>query len=156
MLLLLPTACLALGMPKGMVKMASARMVASPALPVSVPAKLAKQVVRLPSTAPAEAATMMPGIAATGCLALAANDLAARTSLSPLLWAVLLGMGLGNAWPKAWPKAGVAFAKMRLLRAGIILYVPVSRVAQTPDESCPSTLLALSSPPLECPRVDRG
>ena len=45
-----------------------------------------------------------------------------QTALSPLLWAAILGMGLGAVWPKSYSgqKAGVAFAKARLLRLGIV------------------------------------
>jgi len=58
-------------------------------------------------------------------LAQAANAIGGYTKLSPLLWASILGMGIGNVIGADGKKrlgAGVGFAKSRLLRAGIVLY----------------------------------
>lgn len=66
-----------------------------------------------------------PGLALAYGISVFATDLAARTQLSPLLWAAVVGMGAGAIVPalaSGVPKPGVAFAKARLLRLGIILY----------------------------------
>merc|ERR550514_2409429 len=70
------------------------------------------------------AAVRPPGLATTGAIAVAANRIASRTALLPLLWAALIGMGVSGlgVWPKHAPRQGITFAKARLLRAGIILY----------------------------------
>jgi len=58
-------------------------------------------------------------------VAQAANSIGGYTALSPLLWATVLGMAIGNTIGASGKKRlgrGVGFAKSRLLRLGIILY----------------------------------
>ena len=56
-----------------------------------------------------------PGLTVAATITHFANGLAARTALSPLLWAALLGMGASAIRPLPKPcKAGVSFAKARL------------------------------------------
>lgn len=69
----------------------------------------------------------MPGLVLAGGIACAADSIAARTALSPLLWAAVLGIGIRAIMPRSSSPgsrfmAGIAFAKARLLRLGIILY----------------------------------
>lgn len=74
------------------------------------------------------AAERAPGVALTAVVAsssvyLSKNLLAGH--LSPLLWATVLGMVVGNTMPeraRSLLSPGIKFSKARLLRAGIILY----------------------------------
>lgn len=75
--------------------------------------------------------TRLPGLSFVAFLVLVSKQLAslklAGGVLSPLLYATLTGLVVGNTFLKgenlrSWIKPGVAFAKARLLRLGIILY----------------------------------
>ena len=72
-----------------------------------------------------------PGLVVCGTIGFAAEALAKRTAgLSPLLWATIFGIAIGNTYRSVDPtmkqmkgtETGMKFAKQRLLRAGIILY----------------------------------
>lgn len=87
-------------------------------------------------TATAAKASLVPGLALTAALAVVSERAAATTALSPLLWATLFGMVVRPSILVAGMlvrrsasddvvaslKPGVAFAKGKLLRLGIILY----------------------------------
>ena len=72
-----------------------------------------------------------PGLLLTTAIAWAAPKLGWYVdggAMSPLMWSTLLGMAYGNlfmagsAVRPTWLVPGVAFAKARLLRLGVILY----------------------------------
>ena len=71
-----------------------------------------------------------PGCGLMAGLAVASEHLGAQTSLSPLLWATMMGMAMAQALKGSQSgrafmlraQEGVGFTKGRLLRAGIVLY----------------------------------
>ena len=66
-----------------------------------------------------------PGVGVAWVIAEVSSRVADQTTLSPLLWASLFGIGTGSvlsSGAKSKLKLGTSFAKARLLRAGIILY----------------------------------
>lgn len=98
--------------------------------------------------------TRAPGLLFACTLACISNRLAPLTGFSPFLWASLIGITAGNALRALSPNGrhtlspGVAFAKTRLLRFGIILYgtkLTVQKIALTGSAGILADLFTVSS-----------
>ncbi len=86
-----------------------------------------------PSVASAAAATVSPGLLASGTIALAATWLAQRYNSPVMLFALLLGMAFHFLHEEGRCIAGIEFSSKMLLRVGVALLGVRITVAQILD-----------------------